>query len=161
MQDINTLERKIMTKRSVDETVVARKILAAPHADTALCRFLNKQITALSGVKSQREIAAEVGYESPNIISMMKRGETKLPLDKVPAFAKALHVDPAHLFRLALEQQMPEVAKIMHQVIGKTVSDHEFEIVQAFRIATKDADPKPESRQLDMLEDVFKERRHE
>jgi hypothetical protein len=150
-----------MTKRSVDETAVVRKILAAPHADTALCRFLKKQITALSGVKSQREIAAEVGYDRPNIISMMKRGETKLPLDKVPAFAKALHVDPAHLFRLALEQQMPEVAKIMHQVIGKTVSDHEFEIVQAFRKATKDADPKPESRQLDMLEDAFKERRHE
>jgi hypothetical protein len=82
-------------------------------------------------------------------------------LDKVPAFAKALHVDPAHLIRLALQQQMPEVAKIMHQVIGKTVSDHEFEFVQAFRKATKDADPKPEPRQLDMLEDAFKERRHE
>ncbi|MGZ9053126.1 MAG: helix-turn-helix domain-containing protein [Rhodoplanes sp.] len=67
---------------------------------------MNKQITAISGVKSQREIAAELGYERPNIISMMKRGETKLPLDKVPALAKALHVDPAHLFRLALEQQM-------------------------------------------------------
>lgn len=151
-----------MTKRSVDETVVVRKILSAPHADTALCRFLNKQITALSGVKSQREIAAEAGYDRPNIISMFKRGETKVPLDRIPALAKALHVDPAHLFRLALEQQMPEVAKIMHQVIGKTVSDHEFELVQAFRKATKDADPKPEPRLLDMLEDAFKKkRRHE
>jgi len=150
-----------MPKRTADETVYARKILAAPFADTALCRFLNKQITALSSVKSQREIASEVGYERPNIISMIKRGETKLPLDKVPAFAKALHVDPAHLFRLALDQQLPEVAKIMHQVFGKTVSHNEFEIVQAFRKATKDADPKPESRQLDMLEDVSKERRHE
>jgi hypothetical protein len=148
-----------MTKRPVDETVVAGKILAAPHADTALCRFLKKQITALSGIKSQREIAAEVGYVRPNIISMMKRGETKLPLDKVPAFAKALHVDPAHLFRLALEQQMPEVAKIMHQVIGKTVSDHEFELVQAFRKATKDADPKPEAVLLKSIEDAFKTKR--
>jgi transcriptional regulator with XRE-family HTH domain len=150
-----------MTKRSVDETVVVRKTLSAPHADTALCRFLNKQITALSGVKSQREIAAEAGYDRSNIISMFKRGETKVPLDRIPALAKALHVDPAHLFRLALEQQMPEVAKIMHQVIGKTVSDHEFELVQAFRKATKDADPKPEPRLLDMLEDALKKSRHE
>ncbi|MBI5313200.1 MAG: helix-turn-helix transcriptional regulator [Methylocystis sp.] len=123
---------------------------------------MNKQIAALSGVKSQREIAAEAGYDRPNIISMFKRGETKVPLDRIPALAKALHVDPAHLFRLALEQQMPEIAKIMHQVIGKTVTDHEFELVQAFRKATKDADPKPEPKLLDMMEGAFKKkRRHE
>lgn len=151
-----------MTKRSVEETVVTRKIVTAPHVDTALCKFLNKQITALSGVKSQREIAAEAGYDRPNIISMFKRGETKVPLDRIPALAKALHVDPAHLFRLALEQQMPEIAKIMHEVIGKTVSDHEFELVQAFRKATKDADPKPEPILLDMMEAAFKKKpRHE
>lgn len=63
---------KIMTKRSVKETVVARKAISAPHADTALCKFVTKQIAALSGVKSQRVIAAEVGYDRPNLISMIK-----------------------------------------------------------------------------------------
>jgi hypothetical protein len=64
MQDINTSERKIMTKRSIDETAVVRKAISAPYADTALCKFATKQIAALAGVKSQREIAAEVGYAS-------------------------------------------------------------------------------------------------
>jgi hypothetical protein len=54
-----------------------------------------------------------------------------------------------------MEQQMPEVAKIMHPVIGKTVSDHEFELVQAFRKATKDADPKPEPNQLGRWRSIF------
>jgi transcriptional regulator with XRE-family HTH domain len=144
------------------EMVVTRKKLSQPHANTSICRFLTKRIASLSGVKSQREIAAEAGYEKPNILSMFKRGETKVPLDKIPAIAKALDVDPAHLFRLGLEQQMPELAKIMHEVIGKTVTHNEFELVQAFRKATKDADPKPEPLMLKMMEDAFKKkRRHE
>jgi hypothetical protein len=109
-----------MTKRSVEETVVARKAISPPYADTALCKFLTKKIAALSGVKSQREIAAEVGYDRPNIISMIKNGVTALPLDRVPAFAKALDVDPRHLFRLALEQNHPEIAGVAHEIFGNS-----------------------------------------
>ena len=35
---------------------------------------------------------------------MIKTGSAKLPLDRVPEFAKALDTDPAHLLRLAIEQ---------------------------------------------------------
>jgi hypothetical protein len=115
-----------MTKRPVDETAVVRRVITAPYADTALCKFVTKQIAALSGLKSQREIAAEVGYDRPNIISMIKNGVTALPLDKVPAFAKALDVDPRHLFRLTLEQNHPEIARVAHEIFGNVVSDNEM-----------------------------------
>ena len=38
---------------------------------------------------------------------MFKRGEVKVPLNKIPLLAKAINADPAHLFRLALEQYWP------------------------------------------------------
>lgn len=142
-----------MAKKPEHETV--RPIMRFPHEDSAIAVYLSKQIEALSGVKSQREIAYEVGYEKPNIISMLKRGETKVPLDKVPALAKALHVDPTHLFRLALEQHSPQVAKIFQQIIGNTVTDNEFEIVEKIRAYTKNADPKASATQLRRLKEIF------
>ncbi|MGE3266870.1 helix-turn-helix domain-containing protein [Methylocystis sp.] len=148
-----------MTKRPVDETVVARKAISPPHADTALCKFLTKQIAALSGVKSQREIAAEVGYDRSNIISMIKNGDTALPLDKVPAFAKALDVDPKHLFRLALEQNHPEIARVAHEIFGNVVTDNEMALVRMFREVTGDRDLKPEAVLLKSIEDAFKMKR--
>jgi len=48
-----------------------------PFAGTMVAKYLDKQIDALKGVKTQREIALEAGYDKPNIISMFKRGEAK------------------------------------------------------------------------------------
>jgi predicted XRE-type DNA-binding protein len=41
----------------------------------------------------QTEIAEAVGYDKPNFITMLKQGKTKLPVNKVPAFAKILGID--------------------------------------------------------------------
>jgi hypothetical protein len=147
-----------MIKRISDKTIVSGKARRPPQADTALCRFLTKQIAASSGIKSQREIAAEVGYDRPNVISMIKNGDTKLPLDRVPALAKALGVDSKHLFRLTLEQHHPEVARVAHEIFGNVVSDNEMTLVRKFRELTGGGDPKPGSILLDMMEDAFKEK---
>jgi transcriptional regulator with XRE-family HTH domain len=53
---------------------------------------------------TQREIAKAVGFKNENMIAMIKLGKAKLPLDRVPAMAKVLGIDPANLFRMALEQ---------------------------------------------------------
>jgi len=77
---------------------------------SACSEFIRKRINELRGIKSQREIAAEAGYPKPNILSMIKHGETKLPLERVPAIAKALDCDVALLFSLALQQYFDEDA---------------------------------------------------
>lgn len=144
-----------MIKHPVDESST-RKTVSGPQADTALCKFLTKRISALSGIKSQREIAAEVGYDRPNILSMIKTGETKLPLDKVPALAKSLGVDVKHLFRLTLEQHYPEVARVAHEIFGNVVSDNEMALVKIFREITDDNNPRPQPVLLDMMQDAKK-----
>ena len=62
-----------------------------PFAGSSIANYLDKQIEALKGAKSQREIAGEIGYESPNLISMFKRGEARVPLDKIPLLVHRFH----------------------------------------------------------------------
>jgi transcriptional regulator with XRE-family HTH domain len=116
--------------------------LVAPFADTAITSFLKRRIYALKDVKTQREIAVQSGFESPNIISMFKHGHTKVPLDKVPALAKALDVNPGHLFRLALEQYWPGAEATIDEIFGRLATKNEEEILlKKWRAATNDADP--------------------
>ena len=115
-----------------------------PYAQTRMARYLTTQIDALAGQKTQREIAVEIGYEKPNMISMFKRGETKVPLDKIPLLAKALHVDPAHLFRMAMEQQWPGMKETVDTIFKNVASDNEAEIfLKKWRERTRERDPSP------------------
>jgi transcriptional regulator with XRE-family HTH domain len=115
-----------------------------PFAESAIAKYLDKKIEELKGVKTQREIAMEIGYDKPNLISMFKRGESRVPLDKIPLLAKALGVDPAHLFRLALEQYWPDRGAIISKLFGRLASEHEEEIfLKPWRAATGNADPEP------------------
>src|SRR5271163_3917024 len=113
-----------------------------PFADSAIAKYIDKKIDELKGVKTQREIAAEIGYEMANIISMFKRGESRVPLNKIPLLSKALGVDPAHMFRLALEQYWPNRGDIIAKLFGRLASENEEEILlKHWRAATRNADP--------------------
>jgi transcriptional regulator with XRE-family HTH domain len=115
-----------------------------PFADTAIARYLCKKIDEKRGVKTQREIAAEIGYDKPNLISMFKRGETKVPLEKIPALAKALGADPGHLFRLALAQYWPGAEAVIERIFGCIATRNEERILlRKWRAATDGLDPPP------------------
>lgn len=89
-------------------------------------------------------MAIEIGYEKPNMISMFKRGELRVPLDKIPLLAKALHVDPTHLFRLALEQYWPGLGGTIASIFGRLATENEEAILLSkWREATDNMDPAP------------------
>ena len=118
-----------------------------PFAGSLIANYLEKQIEALKGVKSQREIAGEIGYESPNLISMFKRGEARVPLDKIPLLAKALYVDPGHLFRLALQQYWPGKGDVIAAIFGNLATENEKAILLTkWRSATGNMDPPSDAR---------------
>jgi transcriptional regulator with XRE-family HTH domain len=113
-------------------------------ARSTIGAYLEKQLDALKGRKTQRDIARELGYTNPNIISMFKAGETKVPLEKIPALAKALHVDPGHLFRIAMEQYWPKLQATISEIFGRIASANEEELfLTAWRQATGGSDPAP------------------
>jgi len=69
--------------------------------------------------KIQREIALEAGYDHPNIISMFKMGNTKVPIEAVPGLAKALDEDPAVLLRLVLFEYSPKALEVIERHLGR------------------------------------------
>jgi len=132
--------------RIVEATVTTKPGVkpGMPYASTHMANYLTQQIDALAGHKTQREIAHEIGYDKPNMISMFKRGETKVPFDKIPPLAKALHVDVAHLFRLAMEQQWPGMKTTVDEVFKNIASDNEAEIMlKKWRERSHERDPSP------------------
>lgn len=92
--------------------------------------------------KTQREIAAECGFEKPNIITMFKKGSTKVPLNRIGTLAKALNADPAHMLRLAMREYMPDTWESIEETLNSTLlTANELKLIRAYREATGDADP--------------------
>jgi hypothetical protein len=94
------------------------------------------EIQAAAG-RTARQIAAEVGFKNPNMISMIKTGRAKVPFEKIPALARALRVDVALLLRLALEQQWPKINKTVCEIFGSILTANERDIIETVRMVSK------------------------
>lgn len=106
--------------------------------------YLSQQIL-LSG-KAQKEIAEELNYPKPNIITMFKQGKTKVPLNKVSAFAKALGVDPIHLLRIVMIEYSPSTWEVLESIIGNAMmSDNEMKVLTIIREHANGLDIAPET----------------
>ncbi|MDX5412867.1 MAG: helix-turn-helix domain-containing protein [Rhodobacterales bacterium] len=90
------------------------------------------QAISLSG-KSQREISQEVGWNNPNVLSMMKQGITKVPVEKAPALAKALGVDQSVFLRLVMNEYMPEAWGVIRKFSGELLTEEELELIKKHR----------------------------
>lgn len=83
----------------------------ASLTDSPTARFLTSAIR-VSGL-SQTEIAKRSGYARPNVISMMKQGQTKVPIDRIPALAQTCGVDERVFLETALQEYQPEVWEVL------------------------------------------------
>ena len=127
-----------------------------PYENTPLSKFLEARVLELKFEKTQGEIAEEAGFISPNMLSMLKKGSTKLPIDRVPALAKALECDPALLLRLALEQsEGSTAATAIYDILGRPVTKNEMTWITVIREASGDTDPRLTSRAAAALRAVF------
>lgn len=81
---------------------------------------------------------------SPNMISMWRTGQTPVPFARLPSLAALLGVDTVELYRLWLAQQRDRdkdvPADFVELLQRRTVSANEARVVDALRIATKNAD---------------------
>jgi transcriptional regulator with XRE-family HTH domain len=114
-----------------------------PNHTIDLAKFVGDRVEELKGVKLQGEIAREAGYKSPNMITMIKQGNAKVSIDRVPDLAKALECDPAQLLRLALAQFYTDATvKVLTSMFKKgMLTENEVEILTAIREATNNSDP--------------------
>lgn len=84
--------------------------------------------------KTQRQIAQEIGYTKPNIITMFKQGLTKLPLEKIGPLAKALEIAPDDLFFKVMSEYMPETFEALSPFLcGQMLSKEELQLLDNYR----------------------------
>jgi len=88
--------------------------------------------------KTQTEIAAEVGFEHPNVLSMIKSGATQIPIGRVPALADALEIPRDELLRRCLDAYLPELYAILAMVLpGTMFNDEQVEMVRMVEAARR------------------------
>lgn len=96
-----------------------------------VAKFVRQRIQMLG--KLQCEIAQEVGFDKPNIITMIKQGKTKLPLGKVGAMARALETDPVHLLKICLSTYHPETWAEIEPLLDSALTSDEKALLDAWR----------------------------
>lgn len=128
----------------------------APYADTQMSAFLTQRMLELRPRKSQAQIADEAGFINPNILSMLKAGKSKLPLDRVPALAAALDCDPSRLFRMAVAQSSYKTTiTVIDEIFGTIVSKNEVIWLNELREASENKDPALTTRARTTLRGIF------
>ena len=127
-----------------------------PYANTPATRLIIDRVRDLSHRKSQAEIAAEAGFVNANFVSLLKSGKNKVPLDRVPALARALEVDPAYLMRLSLDQSIgATAARAITEIFGTPVTENERGWITELRDASDNTDPRLTGRARTALRGIF------
>jgi transcriptional regulator with XRE-family HTH domain len=96
-------------------------------------KLIATALKGLEGRKNQLQVAKEAGFPHPNMLSMIKNGKSRLPLQKVPALAEALEIDPALLFRSALSEIWPGYERVVLRIFGDVLTLEEREMIAFMR----------------------------
>ena len=63
-------------------------------------------------------IAKECGFGQPNVLSMIRKGQTKVPLTRIPALARSLELDERALFEAAVREYQPGLWTVLDALYG-------------------------------------------
>lgn len=155
MHPIAILEASHIDVRSVQ----GKQMTTTPYASSRLAKFLEKRIGELHH-KTQADIAREAGFKNANFITMLKQGNAKLALDRVPALAAALETDPSQLMRLALEQTFgPKMMRVFTDLLGEPATANEKAWLELIRESSGNTDPAPTAMGGSMIRLVLRHER--
>jgi transcriptional regulator with XRE-family HTH domain len=130
--------------------------MSHPYANSPAALYITERMRDLKHRKSQRDIARECGFINSNMLSLLKSGANKIPLDRVPALAKALESDAAYLMRLSLVQSVgATAAAAIVECFGTPVSENERGWLDALRDASDNSDPRLTARSRATLRGIF------
>jgi transcriptional regulator with XRE-family HTH domain len=97
-----------------------------------LALFIASKIKASR--RTQREIARDAGIPNSNFLSMIKTGDAKIPMSRVPSLADALGVPRAELLRRVLEADHAQVLEVLDAILSEMpVAEDEIALMRAYR----------------------------
>ncbi len=115
--------------------------MTKPSPNIFVADFITQKLAESD--KTQCEISQLCGFENANVMTMIKTGKTKLPINRIGPFAKALEVDPAYLLRLVLSEYLPDTWQAIEAVMQTPIlSRNEAGLIHAFRHISGNSDAK-------------------
>jgi transcriptional regulator with XRE-family HTH domain len=85
--------------------------------------------------KTQREIARDAGFANANALSMMKTGECKVPISRIPALAEALEIDAGLFLKTALREYHSEIWMTIEEYMRPKIGPVHEEILYTYECA--------------------------
>lgn len=101
------------------------------RADSELAAEITKRINLCE--KPQAEIARNIGYQKPNMLTMIKQGLSKLPFEKAPKLASELNWQEDDLLERMLKEYEPHIYTMIKDVYKTPLAEDELALVMAFR----------------------------
>ncbi|MFZ3084938.1 hypothetical protein [Rhodoferax ferrireducens] len=86
---------------------------ALTPAPQSLIGLIQAQQSALG--LTDRELCAAVGFEREIVLKLIKAGTMHMPLNRVPALAAALELDPVELLTVALRESDPVLLQVIEE----------------------------------------------
>ena len=94
--------------------------------------LISERIDKLAPQKNMRQLAREMGFRNSNMLSMIRRGDAKVPFAKLPIVADVLEIDPALLLRLHLRETWPDFEMVVFEIFGGILTVAEREWIEFF-----------------------------
>lgn len=88
---------------------------------------------------TQKDVATHAGFNNANVLSMMKTGETNVPLVRIPALASVLGLDAQEFLMTAIKEYYPPVHQVLVDILGLPLTADEMDAVARVRMAELDA----------------------
>jgi hypothetical protein len=124
------MERELMNalaKKAPMTTSARARVIAQPFPEYFTQRVAESGFT-------NNEMAEALGYSKPNVISMIKKGDMKLPVNKVSAAARKLGVDPVFMLEKVLLETAPELWDALREVVGnRMITENEMNLIEYVR----------------------------
>jgi hypothetical protein len=87
---------------------------AMPSQSDSIADLVDRHQAALE--LTDLQLANAIGYDRGLVVLMIKNRSMRLPINKVPALAKALQLDPVIVLRVALTEQSPELLVTLEEI---------------------------------------------
>lgn len=137
---------------------MSREVDSNSHDIPVLNRFITAKIKEQElQNKTRTEIAREIGFDRPQYLSMLSAGSSRVPIKRLPGFARALGVDLWHLFRLKMQEEWGEDSEIYQALEKNKVTKNEMEILEFIRETSNQADPPLNDRMRNALRPVLED----
>lgn len=82
---------------------------------------------------TQKELADLCNFKTANMITMLKQGLTKVPIQVIPALAKALNLDKVDLYKMVMNEYKPKELSTIIEIFGEPVTQVEREVLKLLK----------------------------